>query len=171
MGYGQARFTWSDLFLEGHYQKVNTSNSYILRTGDPVAEASSAIGLEAQHHMNIGESEMLMYGVDYSSVAPTNAFAYGVNSGAVTSNVLGGYVQSKTTLMPNLLDLTLAARVDKQTEIKDILFSPRAALVAHLGGEDVHTVRAMYNQTVTPPGVDAFYYDLTYMHDVYGLAA
>lgn len=171
MGYGQARFSWSDLFLEGHYQKVNTSNSYILRTGDPVAEASSTLGMEAQHHMAIGESELLTYGVDYTSVAPTNAFAYGVNSGEVTSNVIGGYIQSKTSLIANVLDLTLAARVDKQTEIKDMLFSPRAALVAHLGGNDEHTVRAMFNQTVTPPGVDAFYYDLTYAHDVYGLGA
>lgn len=171
MGYGQARLSWADLFVEGHYQKVNTSNSYILLTGDPVAEASSALGIEAQHHFDVSPSEMLLYGVDFTSVAPTNSLAYGVNSGAVTSNVMGGYVQSKTTIVENLLDLTLAARVDKQTELKDILFSPRAALVAHLGDDDMHTVRAMFNETVTPPGVDAFYYDLNYRHDVFGLAA
>jgi iron complex outermembrane receptor protein len=141
-----------------------------LLTGDPVAEASSALGLEAQHHIDISSSEMLLYGVDYTAVTPTNTLAYGINSGNVTSTVLGGYLQSRTNLVENLLDLTLAARVDKQKELKDILFSPRAALVAHLGENDMHTVRAMFNQTVTPPGVDAFYYDLTYAHDVFGLA-
>jgi outer membrane receptor for ferrienterochelin and colicins len=169
MGYGQARFTWSDLFVEGHYQKVNTSNTYILQTGDPVAEASSTIGVEAQHHAEIGESEFLTYGADYTSVSPKNSVAYGVNSGNVTSNVVGGYVQSKTSIVTNALDLTLAARIDKQTEFKDILFSPRAALVAHFGEGDMHTVRAMFNQTVTPPGVDAFYYDVNYKHNVFGL--
>jgi outer membrane receptor for ferrienterochelin and colicins len=170
--FGQARFTWEDLFFQVDINHNDTKDSYFLPTGALISDQSTTYSAQLQHRYDGWKDEKLTYGVDYRMIKPkTNGTLYGKDDGHADVNIFGAYLQSQTTLLDDALEVVLAARLDKHsytnqgTSLAPIL-SPRAAVVYHL--TDEHLVRAMYNETYLFPTENALYADLLYKGDAFG---
>jgi iron complex outermembrane receptor protein len=76
-------------------------------------------------------------------------------------------LQSETHLVRNKLDLVLAGRVDKHSELEDPIFSPRAALVFK-PAESQH-FRLTFNRAYNTPATQDFFLDILGDPNVFGL--
>ena len=156
--FGQARFRWNKLFAQAFLNTSNTSDTYLLRTGQRVIDKSRVIVGQIQHGVNFGERQNFIYGIDYSKTDPrTDGTINGRNEGIDEIAELGGYIQSETHLTP-MLDLVVAGRVDDHSELEDPVFSPRAALV--FKPDTGHSLRLTYNRAFNTPTTNNLFLDL-----------
>ncbi len=156
--FGQARFRWNRLFAQAFLNTSNTSDTYLLRTGQRVIDKSRVVVGQIQHGLDFGDRQSFIYGIDYSKTEPrTDGTINGRNEGIDDIAELGGYLQSETRLSP-MFDLVLALRGDDHSELEDPVFSPRAALV--FKPDTGHTVRFTYNRAFNTPTTNNLFLDL-----------
>jgi iron complex outermembrane receptor protein len=156
--FGQARFRWNRLFAQAFLNTSNTSDTYLLRTGQRVIDKSRVIVGQIQHGLDFGDRQTFIYGIDYSKTDPrTLGTINGRNENIDEIAELGGYLQSETRLS-DVFDLVVAGRVDDHSELEDPVFSPRAALV--FKADTGHTLRFTYNRAFNTPTTNNLFLDL-----------
>ncbi|MGH7575598.1 MAG: TonB-dependent receptor plug domain-containing protein [Longimicrobiales bacterium] len=157
--YYQARISAGRLFGQVYLNTTDSGDSFFLRNGRPTSEGSRMLVTQLQHGLSIGTRQSFTYGVDYLRTMPeTRGLLHGVNEEDDTTDELGAYLQSETHLHPSKLDLVLAGRVDRHSEIGETVFSPRAALVFKPAPEQ--SLRFTYNRAFTTPASVNFFLDL-----------
>jgi iron complex outermembrane receptor protein len=154
----QGRWRWNRLFAQAFINTSNTSDTYLLRTGQGVVDKSRVLVGQIQHGLDIGTIQTFIYGIDYSKTDPrTEGTINGRNENIDEITEVGGYLQSETRLS-DMFDLVVAGRVDDHSELEDPVFSPRAALVFKpITGQ---TVRLTYNRAFNTPTTNNLFLDL-----------
>jgi iron complex outermembrane receptor protein len=156
--FGQARFRWNRLFAQAFLNTSNTSDTYLLRTGQRVIDKSRVMVGQIQHGLDLGERQTFIYGIDYSKTEPrTLGTINGRNEDIDEIAELGGYIQSETRLS-DMFELVVAGRIDDHSELEDPVFSPRAALV--FKADTGHTLRFTYNRAFNTPTTNNLFLDL-----------
>jgi len=142
--YGQARFNYKNLFLQGFVNGNSAGDTYIRRTGQLIVDKSKLYVGQIQHSLALQERQRFTYGFDALLTRPNSEGSiYGRNDNEKL-NELGVYLQSETKLHPTKLDLVAAARVDDNNFLQDPVFSPRAALIFKPNANN--TLRLTYNR-------------------------
>ena len=163
----QGRLRYNNLFAQVFYNRSNAGDTELLRTGEPVVDESSLTVVQLQHAAALGNRQRFTYGFDALWTRPnTGGTINGANENTDDINEYGGYLQSETTLSPNL-DLVLAARVDNHNLIDEPVFSPRAALVVKPTSQQ--TLRFTYNRAFGTPTSTNLFLDLLQSRDPFGL--
>ena len=167
--YMQARMLYRGWFAQFFYNKNDTGESVLLRTGDDVVDRSSLAVLQLQNSTGIGDRQQLTYGVDMLFTRPrTEGTIHGRNEDDDDTNEYGVYLQSETKFTDEL-SFMLAGRLDDHSRLENPVFSPRAALVLKPSPE--HTLRVTYNRAFNTPTVNEFSLDLKAVNDVFGLGS
>jgi iron complex outermembrane receptor protein len=168
-GYGQARLVWKKLFVQTYMNTSNAGDTYLLRTGNLIVDKSKFIVGQVQHAWEMSPRQSFTYGVDGLFTRPdTEGTINGRNEDDDNIDEFGGYVQSDTQLHDRW-DLVLAARLDDHSQLRDPVFSPRAAL--QFAATDDQTVRATYNRAFSTPSTNNLFLDLVVLEDLGGLGA
>ncbi|RMF63757.1 MAG: TonB-dependent receptor, partial [Calditrichaeota bacterium] len=68
--YIQGRFTYKNLFLQAFLNKIDTGNTYFLRTGQKIINNSSLFVTQLQHYWNPAPWQNLTYGLDVLLTRP-----------------------------------------------------------------------------------------------------
>ncbi|HEX2780620.1 MAG TPA: TonB-dependent receptor, partial [Gemmatimonadaceae bacterium] len=157
---------FANLSDAGNADSTDLGGTYILRTGQPIVDNSRAIGSQLQHSIDIGRNTVV-YGADYIFTNPrTGGTINGRNEEDDDVTEYGGYFQS-TSKIASRLDLLLAARLDKHSELEGTFFSPRAAIVFMPAEEQ--SVRLTFNRAYSTPANFSFFLDLLQAGNISGL--
>ncbi len=163
--YGQARLRYGRLFAQVFFNELDSRDSYALRTGDLFRENSGQFVAQIQHSATAGPRQDFTYGLDLYLTRPdSKGTVNGQYEDQDDINEVGAYVQSDTRLH-RMLDVVLAARIDRHNRIDDITFSPRAALVFKPTTQ--HTLRATYNRAFQTPAANHLFADVIGQRDVF----
>ena len=160
----QERFVHKQFFAQVFYDKSNSGNdnaqdpngTYYLRTGIPVVDQSSILGLQAQQAANFGRTKFV-FGGEYLATRPqTESTINGRNEANDDINEYGGYLQT-TTAITKQIDFLAAARLDANSRILGSQFSPRAAIIVH--PDENNTFRLTFNRAYSSPTSFSFFLD------------
>ena len=164
--YGQVRFRWNNLFVQGFGNFSNAGESFLFRSGQPVVDESRVYGAQAQHGFNIGSKETLLYGIDYAYTdARTEGTINGRNEDDDDIREIGAYIHSTTRFSPKL-DLVLALRWDDHSRLDDSHLSPRAALV--FKPTEDQSFRVTYNRAFSTPSNNNLFLDIFAARNIQG---
>ena len=156
--YYQARMNSNRFFVQAFMNESDTKDTYLLRSGQRIIDKSRVIAAQGQHQLLFGSRQAVTYGVDYQLTQPrTEGTINGRNEDDDEISEIGGYVQSETNLS-RMIDLTIAARVDKHSLLDDPVFSPRAAL--KFKPTEEQAVRLTYNRAFGTPTPNNLFLDL-----------
>ena len=165
--YAQARLLYNNWFGQVYRNWSSAGDTYLLATGIEIADRSSLTVMQLQHDATLGDRQRFTYGVDALFTRPdTERTIYGENEDNDSIDEIGAYLQSETTLTPEL-DLVLALRYDDHSRLEEEEFSPRAGLV-YKPRED-QTLRLTYNRAFSTPTALTLYLDLVSRQDPFGL--
>lgn len=163
----QQRFRWNRLFAQafinlsdaGNDSGTASTGTYLLRSGQPIADKSRVAAFQLQHGVDLlDRKQSFTYGLDYIWTNPqTLNTINGANEDDDNVTEVGGYVQS-TTRPNEKLDLLVAARVDGNNVIDGTFFSPRAAVV--FKPTSTQNFRVTYNRAFSTPANFSFFLDL-----------
>jgi outer membrane receptor for ferrienterochelin and colicins len=146
--YGQARFNWDRLFVQGYVNTSNAGETFLLRNGAPIVDRSFVVTGQIQHGVEFGQ-QRFTYGADYTTTTPrTEGTINGWYEDDDGTREFGAYLQSETAITPQL-DLVLAGRVDTHSALPEAVFSPRAAVV--FKPAEGHALRASFNRAFSTP--------------------
>lgn len=159
MTYGQARASFGSTFAQFFFNKNSNDETYLLRSGRPLIDRSSLFVGQLQHGMDLGDDENLILGFDYLYTKPqSEGTINGRHEDDDTINEVGGYAQYERGL-GDMVDIVLAARVDKHSRLEDAVFSPRAAVVYK--PNEANSLRLTFNRAFTTPTTLNFFLDLS----------
>lgn len=158
---------FANLSNAGNADSNDLGGTFLLRTGQPIVDQSRVVGAQAQHSFDLGSSNSLVYGMDYTFTNPrTGGTINGRNENDDNTSEVGGYAQSTSHLDPKW-DVLLAARLDRHNRLDGTFFSPRAALVFKPAPEQ--SVRLTFNRAYSTPANFTFFLDLLQAANVGGL--
>ncbi len=147
--YYQARANAGRFFAQVYLNASDAGDSFTLQDGETIVDKSKLFVAQVQHGTQIGLRHDLTYGVDVLLTMPeSDSTIYGQFDEDDNFSEIGAYVQSESALSPKL-DLVLAARVDKHSELDDPMFSPRAGIV--FKPAQGHNFRLTYNRAFSNP--------------------
>ena len=165
----QLRGRYRQLFAQVFVNTSDAGGTYLLQKVRPttncpdvsddacIIDKSYQFVAQAQHGLNFGTKERLLYGVDYIHTVPrTEGTINGNNEDDDDITEVGGYIHSVTTLSP-MFELTTAARVDKHSRLDDAVFSPRVALVFKPVLDQ--NFRLTYNRAFSTPSTNNLFLD------------
>jgi outer membrane receptor for ferrienterochelin and colicins len=163
----QQRFRWNRLFAQafinlsdaGNDSGTSSEGTYLLRSGQPIADKSRVAAFQLQHGLDLADrKQSFTYGLDYIWTNPqTLNTINGANEDGDNVTEYGGYIQS-TTRPNEKLDVLLAARFDANNVIEGAFFSPRAAVVYK--PTSTQNFRVTYNRAFSTPANFSFFLDL-----------
>lgn len=157
--YVQGRFNWKDLFGQVFWNGNSNDHSYLLRSGRPLIDKSYQLVAQLQHGWDINPEHGLTYGVDFLYTNPdSEGTINGINEGDDDITELGGYLQYDGRLTDKW-NVVAAARVDDNSGLEDLVFSPRAALVFKPTPE--RSIRASYNRAFGTPNTLNLFLDIS----------
>lgn len=165
--YYQARLKYKDLFVQGFVNLSDAGDTYLRETGRLIVDKSRLWVGQIQHRFSPGPHLSLTYGLDALFTRPnTESTINGRNENDDDIDEVGAYVQSDLELNDKF-KLVTAARLDDNSRLEDIVFSPRAALVY----EPVtnHNFRVTYNKAYSTPDNNNLFLDLLQKPDVFGI--
>ena len=171
----QSRFRSGQFFAQlfanfsdaGNKDSNDLRGTYLLRTGQSIVDQSRVAGAQAQHSFDVGASNNLVYGLDYTFTNPrTGGTINGRNEDVDNTSEIGGYAQSTSHIDPKW-DLLLAARLDRHNKLEGTFFSPRAAIVFKPAADQ--SVRLTFNRAYSTPANFSFFLDLLQAANVGGL--
>ncbi|MEZ5360002.1 MAG: TonB-dependent receptor [Candidatus Zixiibacteriota bacterium] len=167
--YGQARFNFKNLFVQGFVNNSDAGDTYLLQTGQLIVDRSKLWAGQIQHFYKPAEPLTLTYGLDILLTRPdTDRTINGRNEGDDNIDEYGIYLQSDLVLSKQLKFVT-AARVDENNRLEDRVISPRAALVYQ--PKENHSFRATYNRAYSTPDNNNLYLDLLQLNDLGNIGA
>jgi iron complex outermembrane receptor protein len=155
--YLQGRLRYKNLFVQSYLNKINTGDTYFLRTGQTIINNSSLVVAQAQHSVQLGRRQSFIYGLDALFTRPnTEGTVNGLNEEHDNVNEYGAYLQSETKFSSRMR-FVAAARVDDHNRIAGVNFSPRAALVFKPSPTD--NLRFTFNRAFSTPTSDMLFAD------------
>lgn len=164
--YGQARFKWKDLFIQGYMNASDAGDTYLLRSGNLIIDKSKFYVGQIQHSYEKGKWRFI-YGGDAQLTRPeTEGTINGRNEDSDNIDIYGGYVQAEYKAN-DWLKLLAATRVDYSTAVEDPAVSPRAAAV--IKPYPGHNVRLTYNRAFSSPSALTNSLDIMERQDPFGI--
>ncbi|MFQ6112541.1 MAG: TonB-dependent receptor domain-containing protein [bacterium] len=155
--YIQGRVRYKNLFLQAFLNRINTGNTYFLRTGQSIINNSKLFVIQAQHNLALKERQHFTYGLDVLLTRPdTEGTVNGRNEENDDVDEIGAYLQSETRLSSKL-KFVAAARIDRHNRIDGLNFSPRAAFVFKPTPKD--NFRVTFNRAFSTPTADNLFSD------------
>lgn len=154
--FGQVRVDAGNFFAQAYLNKNDAGDTFIYRSGARVVDKSTQFTGQAQYTFSLADGrENVIAGVDYKHTNPvTEGTIHGRKEDDDRLNEYGAYLQSETTLTPQL-DLVATGRVDYNDVTDETQFSPRVGLVYKPTA--AHSFRATFNRAfATPAGVNFF---------------
>ena len=166
--YIQGRLSYKALFTQVYYNRSDAGESFFLRNGDLLIDNSSLLVAQIQHEFTLmNERQRFTYGTDLLLTRPnTQSTLHGRNEDNDDINEIGVYLQSET-ILSSKLKLILAARVDENSVLNNIVFSPRAAFIFR--PNDNNTFRITYNRAYQTPETGDFFFDFNVSPTLEGL--
>ncbi len=165
--YAQARLTYKNLFIQGFMNRSDAGDTFLLRTGNLVLDNSKLLAAQIQHNLTLGDRQRFTYGFDAFLTRPnTKNTLNGRNESDDSINDLGVYLQSETQLTSKL-KFVGAARVDDNSRLDDLIFSPRTALV--FKPSPTNNFRITFNRAFSTPNVINLFLDILATKDAFGL--
>lgn len=167
--YTQIRFKWKNLFAQYYMNGSNSGDTYLIpQVGvgakgphkvQPLTDKSIFHVVQLQHSVRPWTRLNLIYGLDFWMTRPnTEGTINGRFEDEDNTNQIGGYLQGDLDLLKKL-KLVAAFRLDYMDRIKEVMFSPRAALVYKVNNN--HTLRATYNRAFYSPSSLNLFLDLS----------
>lgn len=161
--YFQTQFKKDRFYAQYFINMTNSGNTYLIPQS-PTAnqftylkENSNLQALQLQHSSKLANDRLnLVYGADLFMTRPSGN-VYGRFDGKANINQYGGYLQGDYKFNEKW-STTLAARLDYQDVIDEVMFSPRAALVYK--PMENQTFRLTYNRAFSSPTALNFFLDL-----------
>ncbi len=156
--YAQGRILYKDFFIQAFLNKSGAGDTYLLRNGSDIVDESTLFVSQIQHLWAVSPRQIFTYGIDILRTRPdTKGTIHGRNEDNDDIDEFGAYIQSETKLTDQL-KLVAAGRYDDHSNLKDPIFSPRAALVFQPSGS--HTFRATFNRAFRTPSAKNLFLDL-----------
>lgn len=176
--YIQARFKWKSLYVQYFLNSSNAGNTFLIpqlsassrnsyaSTSPPtpyqvqrLIDKSKLHVFQVQHSVNPLEQLGLIYGVDVLLTRPnTNGTINGRFEEVDNVVQAGGYLQADADPL-KWLKLVAAIRIDYNSIIKNVSFSPRAAVVFKPAVG--HNIRITYNRAFDAPNTLNQFLDLS----------
>lgn len=167
--FAQTRFRYKDLFVQGFVNTSDAGDTYLLNTGQLIVDKSQLWVGQIQHQYRPIDELAFTYGFDALLTRPnTESTINGTNEEDDDINEYGAYLQTEYKLNP-YLKLVGAARVDDNSKLEDMIFSPRAAVVYEPVNN--HHFRLTYNRAYSTPDNNSFYLDILQSNDIGSLGA
>lgn len=177
--YAQTRLRWKNLFLNYFFNASNSGDTYLISqvsSGDAqpyqfqtLADKSMMHGLQLQHNSKIKEMFDFTYGFDGIFTRPVSeGTIYGRYENQDNINQYGVYAQGEWHALKKL-DILAALRLDYQDRIKELMLSPRAAIVYKPNPRN--TIRATYNRAFSSPSALTTALDLPQLFIPNGITA
>ncbi|MCH6574142.1 MAG: TonB-dependent receptor [Bacteroidetes bacterium] len=166
--YIQGRLSYKALFAQVYFNRSDAGESFFLRNGDLLIDNSSLLVAQIQHGFTLmNERQRFTYGTDLLLTRPnTQNTLHGRNEDNDDINEIGVYLQSET-ILSSKLNLILAARIDDNNRLQDMVFSPRAAIVYR--ANENNTFRITYNRAYQTPETGDFFFDFNVSPTLDGL--
>ena len=156
--YFQTRLNWKNLFANVYFNQSNAGDTYLLRSGEAIVDKSNVFAFQLQNTSFLGDRQSFTYGADFLQTNPrTEGTITGVNEDNDNISELGGFIQSQTALSQKF-DLVLALRVDYNSVVKPVVWSPRAAFMFKPSPEQ--NLRVTYNRAFSSPTTNNLFLDL-----------
>ncbi|MEI6311757.1 MAG: TonB-dependent receptor [Bacteroidota bacterium] len=167
--YAQARFKWKNLFVQYYLNGSNSGQTYLIPQVSagaqppykiqPLLDKSKLHVVQIQHSWKPINQLNLVYGADILMTRPqTDGTINGRFEKVDNINQYGGYLQADWDIIRQL-KLVAAFRVDYHDKMKEVMFSPRAALVYKVNPSN--TIRFTYNRAFSSPSTLNLYLDLS----------
>lgn len=154
--FAHTRLRRGRLFANLTYNLSDAGETYLLRTSTPLIDNSRQAAVQLQHGTAAGRYD-LMYGLDGRWTDPRTAGTiHGANEADDQVAEVGGYVQMRTALSPNV-EFVTAIRADRNDRLDDVSVSPRAGLVFKPAA--AHAVRLTYNRAFSSPDPSQLFTD------------
>jgi len=164
----QLRFRYKRFFVQGFGNfsgaGIDSSGSapmaraFLLRDGSAIVDQSRVWSAQFQHGFDLGTKETVLYGGDYIYTdARTGGTINGANENDDNIKEIGGYVHSITKLTPKL-DFVAALRLDKNSRLEDVVWSPRAALL--FKPDENQAFRVTFNRAYSTPSNNNLFLDI-----------
>ena len=156
----QARVTKGRFFGQAYYNTSDAGDSFLLRDGVALVDNSTLFAVTAQHGFTMADDRQeFTYGGDYFATRPdSKGTIYGSYEDDDDINELGGYIQSRTALTPEL-DFVIAGRLDSNSLLASNVFSTRAAFVYQ--PKPGQSFRASYNRAFSTPSALNYFLDIS----------
>jgi iron complex outermembrane receptor protein len=156
--YVQGRFHWKRLFAQLFWNKNDTEDTYLLRSGRPLIDKSYQTVAQLQHGFDINPKHGLTYGLDFLYTQPeSEGTINGRHEDDSDITEIGGYVQYDGRFSDKW-NFVAAARLDDNSRLEDLVFSPRAAIVFKPTPE--RSIRATFNRAFTTPNTLNLFLDI-----------
>ena len=157
--YVQGRFTWKRLFAQAFWNKNDTDQTYLLRSGRPLVDKSYQTVAQLQHGFDLNPKHGLTYGIDFLYTNPeSDSTINGRHEEDDDVREIGGYVQYDGRFSDKW-NFVAAARLDDNSRLEDLVFSPRAAIVFKPSPE--RSIRASYNRAFSTPNTLNLFLDIS----------
>ncbi len=155
---------WNNLFAQVHLNRTDAGNTVLLRSGLPIVDRSSEFATQLQHGFDLFRDKTtttptsllhVIYGADFVRTHPvTDSTINGRFEEQDIVNEVGAYVHTVTRLT-KAIDVVAAGRLDRNSQLVEPVFSPRAAVVLKPSPEQ--NIRFSYSGAFgTPPNFDFF---------------
>ncbi len=157
----QLRFKYKRLFTQVFINANDAGNTYLIPQAKSqngkwnsqyLSDLSKQVVAQVQHSSILFQEKLdFVYGADYILTIPESfGSIYGRFDSADNVTQIGVYGQAEFKLSTKF-SAVYAARVDYHDRIKEVMFSPRAALVYK--HDDRNTFRLTYNRAYSSPSV------------------
>jgi iron complex outermembrane receptor protein len=158
--FAQARFNYGRFFTQAYLNTSDAGDSFLLRDGLPLVDKSRLFVSQMQYGLDFGDGRQdLTIGGDFYWTNPrSEGTINGINEKDDDVTEYGAYIQSRTELVEDKLDLVLAGRVDKHSWLDDPVYSPRAALV--FNADENNSFRVSYNRAFSTPSTLNLFLDI-----------
>jgi outer membrane receptor for ferrienterochelin and colicins len=157
--WAQARFTWKNLFVQAYMNGNNSRNTFFVPVGGRYVDKSHMYSVQAQHSSELFKKRVnLVYGFDAFFTRPnTDGTLNGKYEDSDAIDEYSVYLQGDYKLHPRF-SVVVATRLDYNTAVKKLLFSPKVALVYKPGTG--HNLRFTFNRAFKNPASAAYYVDV-----------
>jgi iron complex outermembrane receptor protein len=167
--FGQARFMYKDLFVQGYVNASDAGDTYLLRTGQLIIDKSRVWSGQVQNRSEPLEKLSLTYGFDSFFTRPnTESTINGRNEDDDNVDEFGIYIQPEIQISDHLKFIG-AGRVDYHSRIDDLVFSPRAALTYQ--PDHYQNFRLTYNRAYSTPNNTNLHLDILQAEDPFGIGS
>jgi iron complex outermembrane receptor protein len=156
--WAQARFTWKSLFIQAYMNGNNSHKTYFVPVGGRYIDKSHMYSVQVQHSYEIKKRVNLVYGFDAFFTRPeTEGTLNGKFEDKDNIDEYGVYLQGEYKLHPRFSTI-VATRLDYNTAVKKLLFSPKVAIVYKPATG--HNLRFTFNRAFKNPASAAYYVDV-----------
>jgi iron complex outermembrane receptor protein len=156
--WAQVRFLWKNLYVQAYMNGNNSHQTFFVPVGGRYVDKSHMYSVQAQHSYEIKRRVNLVYGFDAFFTRPNTAGTLnGKYEDKDNIDEYGVYLQGEYKLHPRFSAI-VATRLDYNTAVKKLLFSPKVALVYKPGTG--HNLRFTFNRAFKNPASAAYYVDV-----------